>query len=179
MSSPLKPLEQHWWSIPASRYEKLWVWISAVWGVVLFGWMVAWSFIGHQNQHGPTYRIDPMAYRSKLIAYREASVSTAQGLRPAGEDVYLAAMRYGFDGLPVVLKAGKTYRFHLSSYDVQHGLSMRPEHALSKQITLQLLPGYEWVIPMRFDEPGIYRVICNEFCGLGHQVMQSVFIVEE
>lgn len=179
MSSPLKPLEGNWWTIPVSRFEKIWVWISVVWGLVLFGWMVGWSFFGAQNQHGPTYRIEPAVYRAKLIAYREASVATEAGMRPAGDDVYIAAMRYGFDGLPVILKAGKTYRLHLTSYDVQHGFSIRPEHALSKQLTLQLLPGYEWVLPMRFEEAGVYHVICNEFCGIGHRTMHGIFIVEE
>lgn len=37
MSSPLKPLEGNWWTIPVSRFEKIWVWISVVWGLVLFG----------------------------------------------------------------------------------------------------------------------------------------------
>jgi len=62
---------------------------------------------------------------------------------------------------------------------VQHGFSVRPEDALSKQISLQLLPGYEWVLPMKFDEPGTYHVVCNEFCGVGHRTMHGTFIVEE
>jgi cytochrome c oxidase subunit 2 len=32
---------------------------------------------------------------------------------------------------------------------------------------------------MTFDEPGTYHVICNEFCGRGHNTMHGEFLVEE
>jgi len=31
---------------------------------------------------------------------------------------------------------------------------------------------------MTFDEPGIYHVVCNEFCGVGHRTMHGTFEVE-
>ncbi|MDY6779558.1 MAG: cytochrome C oxidase subunit II, partial [Halobacteria archaeon] len=83
------------------------------------------------------------------------------------------------DGLPAVLEQGKEYKFHIGSYDVQHGFSVRKEDTLSKQMSLQILPGYEWVVPMKFDETGTYQVICNEFCGVGHRTMHSKFHVQE
>jgi len=179
MSSPLQSPTGDWWNIGVSRHEKLWVSISIVWALFLFGWMIVWSAIGDQNQMGPTYRTTTQEFMNKVSAYQEAGTRTEQGLRPAGDDVYIASARYTFVGLPVVLKAGKQYQIHLGSYDVQHGFSVRPEDALSKQISLQLLPGYEWVLPMKFDEPGTYHVVCNEFCGVGHRTMHGTFIVEE
>jgi len=102
-----------------------------------------------------------------------------RGLRPEGQDVYIGAFQWQWDGLPVVLEAGKQYRVHLGAYDVQHGFSLRDQEDLIRQFNLQVLPGYEWVVPMTFDEPGTYRLICNEFCGLGHRVMQNKLIVVE
>jgi cytochrome c oxidase subunit 2 len=32
---------------------------------------------------------------------------------------------------------------------------------------------------MSFDEPGIYHVVCNEFCGEGHRRMHGTFEVVE
>jgi len=40
-----------------------------------------------------------------------------------------------------------------------------------------VFPGSEWVIPMTFDEPGTYHVVCNEFCGQGHRTMHGRFTV--
>lgn len=179
MSSPIQSPEGNWWDIGVGRHEKIWISISVVWALVLFGWMITWGAVGSQNPTGTTYRTTTQEFMNKMSTYQEAGTKTEQGLRPAGEDVYIASARYTFVGLPVVLEAGKEYRIHLGSYDVQHGFSVRPEDALSKQISLQLLPGYEWVLPMTFDEPGTYHVVCNEFCGVGHRTMHGTFIVEE
>ena len=179
MSSPLSSPENNWWNIPVSWYERVWLIISVCSAVVLFAVMVGWSWVGDQNQIGTTYRTSPTQFQDKLSEYQQAGTRTKQGLRPEGEDVYIGAQQFAFQGLPVVLEAGKEYQFHMSSLDVQHGFSVRPEDALSKQMTLQFLPGYEWVLPMEFEEPGTYHVVCNEFCGVGHRVMHGTFIVRE
>jgi cytochrome c oxidase subunit 2 len=159
--------------------EKAWLWLVVVTGVVLFAWMFGWMYAGAQNPTGDTYRTSPERFRQKMADYREEAAETDRGLRPAGEDVYVAGLRFAWDGLPVVLEAGKEYDLHLSTYDVQHGFSVRPEEDLWKQINLQAIPGYEWVVPMRFEEPGTYYVACNEFCGVGHRVMTAEFHVVE
>lgn len=179
MSSPLHSPTGNWWNIGVSRHEKLWISISIVWALLLFGWMIAWGSVGKQNPMGPTYQVTAEEFMGKMDAYQEASEETDRGLRPDGEDIYIASSRFTFVGLPVILEAGKQYQMHLTSYDVQHGFSIRPEDALSKQMSLQILPGYEWVLPMKFDEPGVYHVVCNEFCGVGHRTMHGTFIVEE
>lgn len=177
MSSPLHSPEGNWWIVRASVLEKAWIRISIVWCLILFASMIVWASYGKQNQHGPTYRVSTTEFIQKVQDFKKAGTQTDEGIIPADEHVYVAAARFSFDGFPVVLKAGKQYQIHMSSYDVQHGLSIRPEHALSKQMSLQLLPGYEWVLPMKFDEPGVYHVVCNEFCGVGHRTMHGSFIV--
>lgn len=178
MSSPLRSPEGNWWNETINRRETIWLGISGVWAAVLFGWMAGWTQVGDQNQIGPTERVTPAAFQEDVGAYKERAEETDAGLIPAGSDVYIGAMRYAWDGLPVVLEVGTEYDFHLGSYDVQHGFSIRKEDTLSKQISLQVLPGYEWIVPMRFDEPGTYHVVCNEFCGEGHRTMHGSFEVE-
>jgi cytochrome c oxidase subunit 2 len=179
-TTPLEEPEGNWWDIPVGGYEKLWLGITIVWAVMLFGWMAGWAYMGNQNPTGKTYRISAEDYKEKVNDYRDRAEETEDGfLKPPGEDVYVASRRYAWFGLPVELKAGKRYKFHLGSYDVQHGFSVRKEDVLSKQSSLQILPGYEWVLPMRFDEPGTYHVVCNEFCGYGHRTMHAKFRVVE
>ncbi|MDZ7701319.1 MAG: cytochrome C oxidase subunit II [Halobacteriales archaeon] len=177
MGSPLDEPEGNWWNEKVNRRETLWMGLSGVWAAILFGWMAGWARFGGQNQMGDTFRVSPDAYAEKVDAYLEAAEETDRGLVPAGEDVFIGAFRYGWDGLPVVLESGKDYQFHLGSYDVQHGFSVRKEDTLSKQLSLQILPGYEWVVEMSFDEPGTYHVVCNEFCGEGHRTMHGSFEV--
>jgi cytochrome c oxidase subunit 2 len=177
MSSPLRSPEGTWWDVPIHGQERTWIGLVGITCVILFGWMVGWMFVGNQNPRGDTNRTTPDAYRAKMAAYKEEGTATNLGLIPAGDDIFVAGIQFAWDGLPVVLEAGHDYRLHLSSYDVQHGFSVRQEDELWKQINLQVVPGYEWVIPIRFDEPGTYHVVCNEFCGLGHQAMQGVLYV--
>lgn len=179
MTSPIKPQDDNWWDVDVNRRETIWLGLTVGWAAILFGWMALWTRIGGQNQTGKTIEVSPDEFQSKVNEYKQNAEETDQGLIPPGDDVYIGAFRFNWDGLPAVLEAGKTYRFHLGSYDVQHGFSVRKEDTLSKQISLQVLPGYEWILEMRFDEPGTYQVVCNEFCGVGHRTMHGKFIVEE
>lgn len=179
-TTPIEEPEGTWWNIEVGGYEKLWLGITVVWAVILFGWMAGWTYMGEQNPTGKTTRIKPDKYHEKVKNYQNRAKKTEDGFYvPPGNHVYLAGLRYGWAGLPVELKAGKQYMVHLGSYDVQHGFSVRKEDTLSKQLSLQILPGYEWVVPMKFNEPGTYHVICNEFCGYGHSTMHSKFRVVE
>lgn len=179
MTSPTKPPEGNWWNRSIDRRETIWLGIASVWSVVMFGWMSAFTRIGDQNPIGETYEVSPSEYQDSVSAYKEAAEDTDDGYRPAGNDVYIGAVRFFWDGLPVVLEAGKEYNIHLGSYDVQHGFSIRPEETLSQQINLQVLPGHEWVLPMTFEEPDTYHIMCNEFCGEGHRTMHGTLVVEE
>lgn len=182
MGSPTDKPDGDWWTETINRRETIWLGISGAWAISLFGWMMGWTEFGDQNQTGETYQVSTNQYQTKVQAYKEAAGSlTVDGeemLVPPGEDIYVGALQWNWDGLPVVLEPGKTYKFHLGSYDVQHGFSVRNADNLSQQISLQVLPGYEWVLEMTFDDPGTYHVVCNEFCGRGHRSMHGKFAVQ-
>lgn len=181
--SPLESPEGSWWDETVNRRETIWLGISGAWALSIFGWMLGWTQVGNQNSTGETYKLSTQKFQQKVTDYKENADSvTIDGdeyLVPAGEDVYIGALQWAWDGLPVALEADTRYRFHLGAYDVQHGFSVRNEDNLSQQISLQMLPGYEWVLDMTFDDPGTYQVICNEFCGTGHRTMHGKFVVRD
>lgn len=181
--SPLDPPEGNWWNREVNRRETLWLGISGAWALSLFGWMLGWTQAGDQNQIGPTYEVDAERYQQKVQAYKERAgrltIDGEEFLVPPDTDVYIGAFQWAWDGLPAVLRPGETYKFHLGSYDVNHGFGVRPEGNLSKQISLQIVPGYEWVLEMSFDETGPYHVVCNSFCGVGHRSMHGRFLVAD
>ncbi len=179
MSDPLEEPEGNWWDEPVNRRESMWLGIAGLWSLGIFGWMSGFTRFGDQNPIGTTYEVDPAEFRETVQAYKEEAEETEDGIVPPGDSVYIAGRRFDWDGLPVVLEAGREYDIHLGAYDVQHGFSVRPEESLSQQINLQIFPDTEWVIPMTFEDPGTYSVICNEFCGRGHNGMHGRFIVEE
>ncbi len=177
MPSPLDRPDDDWWNQAVNRRETIWLGLSGLWSVIIFGWMSAYTRIGNQNPIGETLRVDSSEYQDKMAEYKDAATEQDGMLVPPDEEVFIAGVRFNWDGTPVKLETGTEYNFHLSSYDVQHGFSIRPEHALSKQMNFQVLPGYEWILPMEFDEPGEYHVICNEFCGNGHRTMHGTIQV--
>ena len=180
MGSPLDRPEGDWWSQKINRRESIWLGLSGIWSILIFGWMSAYTRIGDQNPIGETLEVSPQEFQNRLTEYQEAAEEREDGIVPPGTDVFIGGVQWQWMGTPVVLETGTEYNFHLSSLDVQHGFSMRPEDALSKQLNFQILPGYEWVMPMEFDDPGTYHVICNEFCGTGHRTMHgTVEVVEE
>src|SRR5690606_11596046 len=66
------------------------------------------------------------------------------------------------------------YKFHISSKDVVHGLSIQPVN-----MNFQVYPDYDYVLEFKPTETGEYKVVCNEFCGIGHHTMIGKIVVIE
>lgn len=71
---------------------------------------------------------------------------------------------------PIVVPAGETVSFHVTAADVTHGFGIyTPEGKLESQV--QAMPGYVNELIYTFEEPGVYQIICMEYCGVAHHVM--------
>src|SRR5690606_37404154 len=70
------------------------------------------------------------------------------------------------------LRKGAEYTLHLSSVDVNHGFALYPIN-----VNFQIIPGYDYALRITPSEAGDFRVICNEFCGIGHHMMLGRIIV--
>lgn len=67
--------------------------------------------------------------------------------------------------------------FRVTSFDVTHGFGIYNDKAELVTQT-QSMPGYVNILRWKFAEPGKYSILCLEYCGSGHQVMQSSFTVK-
>ncbi len=61
----------------------------------------------------------------------------------------------------------------MTSKDILHGFYLQ-EHTLN----LMVVPGQVARGTIRFNRPGTYEIICNEYCGAGHAIMYGTIIVE-
>lgn len=172
------PSERTWWEQPVAYHEKIWLVISVITGVFLFFMMPFWHLFGHQNSSAESYRVNPQAFYQRVQDWTRTQQQTPQGLRPAGNEVYIVAYRFAWFPNPLVLKAGVEYRIHLSSRDVNHGFSLHRDGTTAQKVNFQVVPGYDYVLTMRFTEPGTYHLVCQEYCGLSHQIMVGKIIVE-
>jgi len=69
---------------------------------------------------------------------------------------------------------GKTVVFNLHTEDVNHGFGVIDSSGRLLFQT-QAMPGYVNKVQFVFDTPGDYRVLCLEFCGVGHHDMIDAF----
>ena len=167
----------NWW-LPAHRAEKTWVVIAFAWCMVLFAMMPLWHWKGGQNPGGIRRRVEPAAFYKRTLEFtNQYKVGDDRGMPivapPPGSDIYLTAM--SFQWTPILkLQKGKEYILHLSSLDVNHGFSLYPIN-----INFQVVPGYDYGLRVTPNAAGDFRIICNEFCGIGHHNMVGRVIVED
>ena len=165
-----------WWR-PAGRQEKMWVIIAFIWCLVLFAMMPLWHFRGGQNPSGVRAKVDPVAFAQRVERFvNEYKVGEDHGVPvvapPPGSDVYLQAQMWRW--YPVLkLKEGARYRLHLSSTDLNHGFNLYPVN-----LNFQVVPGYDYGLDIVPNKAGDFRIVCNEFCGIGHHMMVGKVIVE-
>lgn len=171
------PTKRLWWNEPVAKVELVWIVIAFIWGLFMFFMMIYWHGAGEQNLSNEAYRIAPENFVARVTEMVEQyQVTDDEGQPkfeggipvvhpPAGSDIYLLARTFQF--WPILeLEKDKVYRLHLSSMDYQHGFSLQPVN-----INLSLHPGYDMVLTVTPDSSGLYNIVCNEYCGLGHHFM--------
>ena len=151
-------------------YERIWIWaaglmICAFLGTVLFS---AGSHAVHPPSHLET--VDP----TRVLAegeFTQPSVATRED-----GSILITGLAKMFVFMPGVMRvpAGVPVTFRLTSPDVIHGFQVVGTNA-----NAMVIPGYVTQFTTKFDRPGEYLVLCNEYCGLSHHLMQAKLIVEE
>ncbi len=83
------------------------------------------------------------------------------------------------EGQPALgtLPKGEVIEFAVTAADVNHGFGVfDPDGHIVGQT--QAMPGYTNHVRMVLEKPGLYHVLCMEYCGLVHQAMIGFLTVE-
>jgi cytochrome c oxidase subunit 2 len=88
--------------------------------------------------------------------------------------VYAVAQMWQFQPSQINIPAGSEVDFYVSSKDVVHGFNIS-----EKNVNLMAIYGNINKTTVKFEKPGIYKITCHEYCGIGHQAMQAEVIVNE
>ena len=172
----LAPPEAIWWK-PVSKQERLWVTVAFVWCIFMFVAMVGWYFVGATNVPTATVRTTPAEYvatvQSFVDQYQTGEENGIPVVSPPPGDVYMLGRQWQW--YPILeLQKGQTYRMHLSSADIQHGWSLQPLN-----LNFQVLPGQDYILTFTPTTSGEVRLLCNEYCGIGHHLMTGKLVVKE
>jgi cytochrome c oxidase subunit 2 len=86
--------------------------------------------------------------------------------------VYAVAKMWQFQPSQIYIPVGSEVDFFVTSGDVVHGFNIT-----GKNVNLMAIYGNINKTTVKFDKPGVYKITCHEYCGIGHQAMQSEVIV--
>ena len=155
--------------------EKIFLWAVVASVVVMSLFTVAWLYLGHENPPTDSYRTTPEAFAAKVQAFSDKYKEKDGRVHvPVGTDAYLMAMRFAF--FPVlVVKANHPVKIWMSSMDALHGFSLTG-HGVNLNLTIA--PNHAYGAVFTPSKPGKYLIVCNEYCGLSHHLMQAPLYVE-
>jgi cytochrome c oxidase subunit 2 len=98
------------------------------------------------------------------------------GLRKIADgeyEAYYVARIFTYTPSVITVPAGAHVTFYVTSGDVEHGFSI-PETGVNTMVT----PGWVSSVSHTFRTPGTFLLICNEYCGAGHQTMAAKVVVQ-
>jgi Heme/copper-type cytochrome/quinol oxidases, subunit 2 len=88
-------------------------------------------------------------------------------------EVHLLARMWAFQPNRIEIPVGSKVTIYTTSIDVQHGFEIE-----RKVVNLMTIPGAVNKMEVVFNKPGTYRIVCNEYCGMGHPSMYGEIIVK-
>jgi len=80
--------------------------------------------------------------------------------------LFLLAKMWTYEPNNIEIPVNSVVDLYATSKDVVHGINIA-----EKDVNIMAIPGVIGYEQVKFDKPGEYKVICHEFCGVGHQNM--------
>lgn len=123
----------------------------------------------------PYERVDPNTVATPGASpWGDPAEERVRELAPNKYEAYILAQTWSFLPNQITIPRGATITFYVTSKDVQHGFIIA-----GTNINMMIIPGQVSTLTATFDEAGVYNIVCNEYCGVGHQVMFGQIVVEE
>lgn len=147
------------------------VWLAISFGIIL-GFMILTGYQAFSHGMGPPSHmetIDPQKVS-------ETAPFDNPGVFEIGENEYEVVMTlqaFSFNPSNIEVPVGSTVHFTMTSKDVVHGFQVA-----NTNLNAMVMPGYIQKISQTFSEAGEYLVLCNEYCGIGHQDMSTTITVK-
>lgn len=91
--------------------------------------------------------------------------------------VEVTGLQYAWELSDEEFTVGDEVLFQVTSKDVTHGFGVYdPDLKLIAQT--QAMPHYTNTATIKFDKPGTYKILCLEYCSVGHHVMMKEITVK-
>jgi cytochrome c oxidase subunit II len=111
-----------------------------------------------------------------VIAYSLTKTPYKSSSEPPAVVVSATGHQWAWEITPTAIPAGQPVEIRVTAADVNHGFAVYD--SLGHIVTqTQAMPGFTNVIRHTFATPGTYRILCLEYCGLGHHTMAAQLVV--
>ncbi len=173
----LQSPQKYWWDEPLDKDEKMWLTVAIIWALFLTLFMPYMHYTGKQNPSQEYAKISGDKFDAavdKFIAQYKVGEEAGFAVvaPPPNSDIFIRGKQFTWDPI-LKLKKGVQYKLHLSSLDMNHGLSVQPVN-----FTIQVVPGWDNILNITPTTTGVFTIICNEYCGLGHHTMVGRMYVD-
>lgn len=111
-----------------------------------------------------------------LLELPYKGVAMAAILAVPAQRVDVLGTQWAWQITPNKVVVGRPVSFHVTSKDVNHGFAIY-DPSLRIVAQTQAMPGFDNVLRYTFEQPGTYQVMCLEYCGLLHHVMNATITV--
>jgi cytochrome c oxidase subunit 2 len=111
-----------------------------------------------------------------VIGYSLTKTPYTSAAEAPAVTVLVTGQQWAWTVKPDTVPVGRPVEIRVTAADVNHGFGLYD--ANNRLITqTQAMPGFTNIIRHTFSSPGTYRVLCLEYCGLGHHTMFSTIVV--
>jgi cytochrome c oxidase subunit II len=151
------------------RTEEIWLVIGVA---ILVLSMVITGYQAFAKEMGPPSGLDVIDPQK----VSETEPFNEPGVYKVGENKYQVVMilqAFQFTPNNIEIPVGAEVEFIMTSKDVIHGFQVA-----GTNLNAMVMPGHIQKIKQKFDEPGEFLVLCNEYCGAGHQLMSTTITVK-
>ncbi len=153
-------------AVHIDQLERKWITISMIVIGLFVGIIVIDAFLHGVNPPSKVETVDSASlHLNKEFAEDNLGVSVDT---KGNVTVRMVAGRYSFFPKHIDVPAETPLTLRWVSMDVLHGV-----HIPMTNMSTMIVPGYVAEITTTFPKPGEYPVLCNEYCGLGHNHMWS------
>ena len=129
------------------------------------------------HAHGAIAAISSSEFEEKTARFiAEHGLPDGSVRAEHSKPIYVVALQYTFRPNTIRLAAGEEYDLQMLSTDVVHAISMQMGGTSYNAV---VMPGIVTTLKLKPAKPGKYLVLCNEYCGIGHDYMYFSVIVEE
>jgi cytochrome c oxidase subunit 2 len=141
--------------------------------VLVFVTMIVLGFYALEANIMPPSNVETIDSVSLHLSDEFAEDKLGVKTNPDGTvTVTMVAARYGFFPEKITVPQDTPVTIRIASADVLHGL-----HAPGTNFNTMVVPGYVSKLTTEFPRAGDYVLMCNEYCGLGHNYMWSRLII--